>query len=322
MSDDELVGDAEPMFVSPERQALLAASVALSVGNLHGAVMHLRRSLGADPHQADAHALLARVLTAQRRLHAAEYEANAALAIDPELVEAHFAAAEVQLAGRRLGEARKSLEQALALEPNQTAALLGLARLATLQGRRTEALRELERALAISPDSPEVLVALGNWHLDAGHLDEAARFAERARDGAQDDLEVLVLLGHVALRRGQVEVAHDHALWALGQNAADPAALGLMASIRARQSPLLGLWWRYSVWMTARGDSGQVVILLVAWLAFRVAELASRDLGVPALATTFNFVWLGLALYSWVGPGLFRRAVEKELEQVRLRGGF
>lgn len=325
MSDEHFTDepDLERNFAGdPSTRALWAAAGALRHGNLSGAVLHLRRLLGSDPQHAEAHALLSRVLVAQQRHFAAEHEARAALAIEPELVSGHLALAEVHFAHKRLAAARAAWEHALQLDPSEVDAVRGLARIAHVEGRPADEHRELLRALELDPQATETLVELGRWHLQRGELAQADDYAQRARSEAPDEADVLVLLGHLALRHGRVDEARDLALWALGQGPMDPGALGLLASVRARQSLLLGLWWRYSVWMAARGEKRQIVILLAAWLAFRVAELVSRDLGVPTLATITEYVWLAVVVYSWVGPGLFMRTIEKELEAVQLRRDF
>lgn len=319
MSDDF---EREGSFGGPSARSLQAALHALAMGHTDGAVLHLRRLLGSDPTHAEGHALLSRVLLAQNRLFAAEHEAKAALSIEPELINGHLAMAYVLLGNRKLSHSRQAFERVLASEPESVHAVLGLASLARLQGKREDEQRELLRALQLDGESEETLVALGNWHLVGGQLDEATRYAERAKDLVADDAEVLVLLGHLALRRGNVEEARDHALWAVQQGAMNESALRLMASIQARQSLLLGLWWRFSVWIQARGDKGQISILISGWLLFTITRLVSEDLGTPTLAGAAEYVWLAICVYSWVGPGLFARAIQKELERVRLKGDF
>ncbi len=43
---------------------------------------------------------------------------------------------------------------------------------------------------------------------------------------------------------------------------------------------------------------------------------------MDAIARTFNFLWLGICLYTWVGPGIFRNHVKKELDTVVLKDDF
>jgi hypothetical protein len=119
-----------------------------------------------------------------------------------------------------------------------------------------------------------------------------------------------------------VSEARDFAIWALQHDAMDPGALSLLASIQARQSLLLALWWRYSVWMQARGDRGQIVVLMAAWLFVQLATQALTDLGHSGASGALSTVWLIVAIYSWVGPALFQAALEKELKRVRLRDDF
>lgn len=286
------------------------------------AIHHLRRLLGSDPEHALGHALLSICLVQTNRLFAAEHEANRAAALDPQLPTVHLALGGVALGKKRLDEARASFETALSLEPENVAAHLSLAELRRLAGDTRGQRLLLERVLSMAPDDVQVLVALGVCHLTSGALDEAARYAEEARALAPDSVPVLVLFGELALRAGRVDEARDHALWALQESAVDSGALSLLASVKARESPLLGLWWRYSVWMQAKGDTAQIVILIAAWLVVQVLELALKDLGQVQAAEAVSTVWLGVAIYSWVGPLLFQRALEKELTRVRLREDF
>ena len=317
MDDREAQGSFDP-----SARYLTLARQMLSMGQVGAAVHHLRRLLGSDPNHASGHAMLAQCLVASNRLFAAEHEARAALALEPESPEGHHALAAVHIGNRQLTEAQREFEHCLATAPEDTSAIYGLAQIAWLQGRRADARKELERALALDPEETDVLVALGNWHLEAGQLDEAERHVEAARAVDEEDAGLLVLRGHLALRRGQVQEARDFALWALSDGPANIAALQLMAAIQAHQSVWMGLWWRYSVWMQARGDKGQIVILIVAWLLFRFGTLVSEDLGSAAIAQGVQYAWLALCVDSWVGPGLFARAVQKELDGVRLRHDF
>lgn len=302
--------------------ALFLAREAMHRKHWDSAIHQLRRALGSDPDSAEGHALLSICLTNSNRLFAAEHEARRALSLEPELGLAHLADASVLVGTRKLADARAAFERLIALEPENVSAFLGLAQLARLQGDRAEQRRRLEQALTIDPVDESVLVELGTFHLVERNWAEAERFAREAQNVATDAPEVLVLLGHLALQRGNVDEARDHALWALEQNAIDPPALALLASIQSRQSPLLGLWWRYSVWMQSKGDRGQIVILLVAWLVVQVLEQVFKDVGWPGGATAISMLWFGVAVYSWVGPSLFVRALRRELEQVRLKSTF
>jgi hypothetical protein len=88
--------------------------------------------------------------------------------------------------------------------------------------------------------------------------------------------------------------------------------------VKARTSWFLGLWWRWSTWMNVLGDSREIMVLLGLFLLYRVANQLAHDLDRPGLASALNFVWLAFVAYTWVGPGMFRRMLRRELRDVRL----
>jgi hypothetical protein len=102
----------------------------------------------------------------------------------------------------------------------------------------------------------------------------------------------------------------------------DENSLVLLASIKARQSWLLGAWWRFSAWLGGQGDGRTVLVLLGAYLAQRTATIFARTNGHSMTADLIGYAWLALCVYSWVGPGLFRKAIDRELEKVELEAGF
>lgn len=86
---------------------------------------------------------------------------------------------------------------------------------------------------------------------------------------------------HVLLRRGDVSGAREHAVWALRTDGSDPDALRLLAVIKARESLLLGLWFRVGSVLAGLGPSAMLV-LLAAYVAPGPAA-ALKDALVDAL---------------------------------------
>ncbi|MCY1083706.1 tetratricopeptide repeat protein [Archangium sp. miwbw1] len=282
----------------------------------------LRRALSEDPEDPEAHALLSLVLLALKRPHAAEHEAGIALSLEPLLPLAHTAAASAAMARRRFKDAEQHLHNLLELEPDDADNLVLQARFFDLTGQKERKREVLQRAIALAPDDPDTMVALGEDALERGEVKRAEQWARDALTARPEFQDGLVLMGHVHLRQGSIEDAREHALWALRQNATDEGALRLLASIKARQSPLLGLWWRYAMFMGSLGDTRSTLVLLGAFVVYRFATQATKDLGQPQLASIIQLVWLGLAMYTWVGPALFQRMVRQELETVRLDPRF
>lgn len=306
----------------PSSHWLHYARVQLTRGDHSGALETLRRALGQDPDDAEAHALLSLVLLALKRPHAAGHEAGIALSLEPELPLVHTAAASVAMARRRFKDAEQHLTRLLELEPDDVGNLLLQARYFDLTGQKERKREALRRAIALAPDDPDTLVALGEDALERGDVKRAEQWARDALAARPEFQDGLVLMGQVYLRQGRIEDAREHALWALRQDATAEGALRLLSSIKARQSPLLGLWWRYAMFMGSLGEGKGTLVLLGMFVVYRFATLAAKDLGQPTLSSFIQLAWLAFAVYTWVGPSLFQRMVRQELDTVRLDPRF
>lgn len=294
----------------------------LQNGNAAVTVELVRRLLTTDPELAQGHALLALALLAQKRLHAADYEAGLALQLDPEMAMAHLALGHIRLGQRRLKEAEEEMKAALALEPDEIAAYLSLSSLYRFMGRRAEALELLEKALALDPSSSSTMADLSTHYLSVGQLARAKSHAQNALEAEPEHVDALVAMGSVLLAQGDPKGAREHAIWALTHQPSHSGALHLLATVKARESLLLGLWWRYNSWVTRLGSGRQILVLLGAYLAYRVADLAVRDSGSATSAQILEYAWLAIVVYTWVGPGLFQRSLAREMDSVRLKTTF
>jgi hypothetical protein len=150
----------------------------------------------------------------------------------------------------------------------------------------------------------------------------AGRLAIEALQIEADHVDALVLRGWVALREGHVAEARDHALWALREAPSDRDALTLLVAIKARTSVTLGLWWRLNAFLWQGSSTRAVVILIVAFLFTNLARQLLSDGGYPIAADGIQLAWLGLCVYSWVGPSMFQAALERELAPVQLDPRF
>ena len=295
------------------------AEAQIERGNTAGAIDALTQLLGQAPDEPRAHALLALALVNQKRLHAAKHEASLALAASPDDPLAHYVLGRVAVLQRRPKDAERHYQDALALDPDATFVLRAMADLRLLQERRAEALKLLEEALASDPNDPSTMADLGDLHRREGRLDEGERLAREALAISPEHQQALVLMGRILLEHGHLEEAREHALWALRQDPTDIQTLHFVAELKARTNPLLGLWWRYSVWMQRLGETRQLLVVLGTWLLYRISTQGANDLGAAGLATAMQVVWIAFVAYTWVGPSWFERAVRKELEPVRLR---
>lgn len=298
------------------------ASDHLAAGHVQRAIDLLTELLGAQPEHPEAHALLAMALIENKRLYAARHEAHLALSHAPDSPLAHHAMAVVLVASRRFREAMEHLDNELALDPESVVALQLHARIAKLRGRHADAMAWIERACALAPDDA------GNWALRA-MLELSRRRIPAAHDDARRALEIdpehieaLCAMGACALAKGDVESAREHALWALQIAPEDAGAHELLASVKARQSWLLGLWWRWNAWV-ASGSTRRALLLLVGtYVLYRAVVITLNANGLEQWSSWVDIGWYAFCAYTWFAMPMFRRSVERELESVRLRPDF
>lgn len=291
-------------------------------GQVDASIDLLTRLLGEHPDDADAHALLALCLVRRKRLHAARSEAAQAAALDPESPFAHLAQGIVLTASRDFRAAEEHLQTAVALAPEFSYAHVALSRLHELWGKPRPAREHAERACELAPD------ASGHWSHRAwlawrqGDRSQAVADAHTALQLDPEDLSAIVLLGQYELANGNVAAAREHAAWALQNDPTDEDALALLCGIKARTSPLLGVWWRFQTHIAAGSNRRALLLLVGIFLLYRVLLLVLDDAGMPQWGTVVTLAWMGFCVYTWFAPTLFWKAVRRELETVRLRPDF
>ena len=302
---------------------ILENALRLQAQGAHDTAIHMLRSaLAEDPDHPGAHTLLAVSLMHKKRLYAAESEARMALSLDPALAGAHQVLAAVLIGGRKLKEARAHLDEARTLDPENASVLVTLARLAIIEDDRVHARSLLDEARALDPDDIDVVVALGDLALLQRNLDDADERAREALELEPDGVASHVLAGQVALARGRDDDAREHAVQALRGDPTHGEALQLLAGVRAKRSLLLGLWWRYHASVAHLGETRLVFVLIAGFVVIRLLVIALRHMGNEGGADFAENLWLAWCVYTWVGPALFQRALDKELESVKLHKDF
>jgi tetratricopeptide (TPR) repeat protein len=226
------------------------------------------------------------------------------------------------IASRKLREARKHLSLAHDLEPESSMRALELAHVHDLLGEQSERIALVKLARELEPDSPDAIVADGEIELERGNADAARQRAREALELEPEETDALVLMGRCELRSGNLDGAREHVRWALSNSPQDTGALHLLAGIKARENPLLGVWWRYNTWMNERGTGMAIFLLVGAYVVYGVSTQVLADLGAARASQAIHYGWLGFCVYTWFAPGLFLRAVRKEIGQVRLSEHF
>ncbi len=290
--------------------------------DVFGAVESLRQALSLDVDNASAHALLALCLRDQKRIEAAAHEADLALTLAPASSLAQFAAGVVATSRRRFADGERHYRAALTFDPSDTASMRALADLYVLWNRRAEALQWLERARDTDPDDDATWADLAEHYRNAREFERAEECARRALEIDPENAQALVVMGHLLLQAGQTQAAREHALMVLQHNALHDGAIHLLCAVKARQSVLLGVWWRFNTLLSGGSITRRVVLLIGTYLAYRVGVLATGDLGYSSAVLPLNLLWLGFCVYTWVGPAMFGRQIAKELEPARLGANY
>jgi tetratricopeptide (TPR) repeat protein len=305
------------------QENLLALAFELySSGRAQDAIDALCELLGESPDDPTAHALLAMCLVSRKRLHAANLEADNALALAPDNPFALMSAGWVAFAHRRFADAEARMLGALELDPDSAALHRECARYYHLVERHADARRLAEDALQLEGDSPDGLALLGAISLDQGQREAAADLAMRALAGDPEHVDALVLLGRCQLAAGDVDEARDRAFEALSVNPEHEPARGLLCSVKARQNWALGLWWRLQSWLSSGSNTRAIALLVGMYVLYRSVVILLEGSGGEKAAQALQYLWLGFCVYTWIAPGMFLRAVRKEMASVTLRRDF
>lgn len=298
------------------------ARLAMSAGNLDLAIDALKELLADEPDEAQAHAWLSFCLLDKRRVHAAEVEARVATSLDPDAEVAHLAMGRVLMAARKLDEAEGHLTLLLERSPMDASYLRAFAELCEMKGDPDGRLTHLDRALESDPNDPDTLAALAACWIDRGVLLRAESYARDALEQTPEHQDALVAMGRILLRNGDVDGAREHARWALRIDPTDLGALGLITEIKAQQSRVLGLWWRYNTWINSLGDARGILVLLLSFAVYNALVILCDTGERDELARLLRTLWSVVVLYTWIGPELYERALKKELAQVELDADY
>jgi len=290
-------------------------------GHIEGCIASLRQALSLEPDLAEAHALLSLCLLRKHRIYAAKFEAELALSLQADLELALYSLALVYIALRKIDKAQEAVASLLHRNPVEPMYYRKLAAIHGIKGARKLILPLLEKALELAPDDPETLAEISESYLHHD-LAQAEHFAQRALECAPDHVDALVAMGHVKLKQKRYSEAKEHVIWALSNDPESLSALYLLMAIKTKQSWLLGLWWRYYAWTVKVGAAKAVMVLLIAYMLYRVSILVETDLQLDYLVTVTNVIWISLVAYTFIGPALFKRSLMKEMDDVKLDGKF
>ena len=111
-------------------------------------------------------------------------------------------------------------------------------------------------------------------------------------------------------------------MWALGADATDRAALALLCSVKARDNPLLGLWWRFQAFVGAGSPMRTVAIVIGLYVVYRIMTIALGQFGHAQAAGIASIGWLLFCVYTWVAPAMFAKMLAREMQSVSLKPDY
>jgi len=298
------------------------ASQRYRYGDYNGGIETLKVALSITPNNGFLHSYLSFGLIKLKRISAAEYEAKVGLELEPNSAYAHYAMGSLLHVKGDFNIALIHLGQALAIDPENVSFLELLSVIQLSKRQFKEAKVTLERALEIAPNDPDILGQFGEYWYEINDLVKAEGYYNAALEIEPQHMSSLIGKGHILLRNSEITESKEHAIWALQQDPNNNSALGLLTNIKARQNFLMGVWWRLNTWLISGNNARTILLLISAFIIFRVTSIALSDVGLESLGSIVSMLWLGIVVYMWVGPAWFNKKLKAELETVMLNKTF
>jgi Tfp pilus assembly protein PilF len=302
------------------RRMLHSAETLLAAGNAHSALKSVHEILAQDPNQENALDLMARAYAQMGKWEEAHKAIKALQEAQPSSLRGQFLNMAFADRGKSCG--RKTLNAAkevLQLDPQNAAAHYLTAVSHDNLGEYNYAEKSYRTTLVLEPDSAEYLASFSSFLSKTNRKQEALALMQRAMALDPDNSEVLIASGTEDLRQGNIKAAKDKALWVLQTDANDRSALQLLVSVKTKQNPIMGIWWFWASLLERMDRSGRVFLVLALYFGFHLF-INTLLLEFPHnIRLAIVFSWVAFCILTWVGPWVFRRTIEKELKQVRVK---
>jgi Flp pilus assembly protein TadD len=183
------------------------ASLDLRHQELKSAEQEFQHQLAACPEDAETHAGLGAVLSAEGQSAAAESEFRRSLELDPGNLQATLGLADISLEAGENAQAIERLTAALSTHPASEAAHTQLARAYAQSGNLDGAQTELHRSAELKPGDPAIHSALSQLLGQAGHLEDAIAEQRLALKLLDTDADGWNNLGVLEARTGKLDSA-------------------------------------------------------------------------------------------------------------------
>ena len=265
--------DTKPSFEARSRMAL----VAHADGKADEAHKILGDILKADPNNAAAQALQARLLLREDRPDDALLSAKGALQADPQSAEAHFILGLIHVSRNSLEDARKAFMQVLTINPTAADAKLELAKLHTSRGELDSAIGFARETVATQPENLKARLVLARSLMVRPEDHPRARAVlNELLSKYPSSAAVHTSVGEFYLSTGQRETARKQFERALELDPAFVEALTSLMSIDLASGNARAAWNRFRARLT-KAPTDPDLLLIGAKFAATVRDLKASE---------------------------------------------
>jgi tetratricopeptide (TPR) repeat protein len=266
----------------------------------------LRRSLGTQPNDPSAHAMLALCLTNLKEYQEATGEAQIAVGLAPAMPFAHYALAFVLYRRNRLDEALAAIGEAIRLEPDNASyfALLGGIRFD--QRNWPSALEAAEAGLAQEPEHARCVNLRAMALVKLGRRDEAGAVIDSALRRDPENADSHANLGWTLLHSGEPRKAMEHFREALRLEPNHAwARSGIVEALKARF--FLYRWLlAYFLYMNRLSRQAQWAILIGGYLGYQyLNSLAKQNPAIGRYLKPVLIAYAVFAVLTWLSYPMF-----------------
>jgi Tfp pilus assembly protein PilF len=302
--------------------AMRAAEAYLQAGNYDAALSATGDVLAIEPNEIHALDLRVRAYLGKGDSAGAEQVVDQMIETEPEYdVGYRFKAVLMSDKGGKanLTKAMELIEQACSLDPDDPSNYSILAHVQEERDDFAGAEATFRQAITDFPGYASLKTEYSTFLVNRGRMDEARAIFDDVAEETPGDVDVIILRGQIALREGRTDEAMDNALWALSEDATSPQGIQLLTQIKASKNPILGIWWRYAVWISRFGTKQMWMIIIgiyFAWQFLFRGFLKQLEQPIPTIAV---ILWVSFCLLTWIAPSILNRMIRKELDSVKIK---
>lgn len=248
------------------------------------------------------HYLRARCLHRLERPEERDKAIVAGLEVDPEDIGLLALASESCQDRNDLAGAERMILRALNVDPEEPVLLCQYARLVGQAFQFEKAKKLIEHAAEIDPESPAILPSRYVLAMFQGRTREAARLASEVVGQNPDNPDTLFASGLTLAELGHLSEARKQTGNAVALN--PRTAEGYESELRDIK---VRSHWSLSILAPVNrlGPGG-------FWLSFVVLFIGLNLAGWKTAAAILLVVYLSLAAYSWIGPWIVRKIMQRE----------